>query len=173
MLYAFSRSRFAWALLTLGTGLLLAVALFFQYGQGMAPCVMCVYQRAALAGVMLAACVGWLAPRHGVISNLALLGWLAAAVKGGLLAKEHVGYQFNPSPFTQCSSVAEFPSWLALDAWLPALFHPSGDCADASWIWMGLSMPQWLMWIFTGLAALALWFIVVRIAGKTAVSGQL
>ncbi|WP_417614452.1 disulfide bond formation protein DsbB [Oceanisphaera sp.] len=173
MLYAFSRSRFAWALLTLGSGLLLAVALYFQYGQGMAPCVMCVYQRAALAGVMLAACLGWLAPKHGLISNLALLGWLTAAVKGGLLAKEHVGYQFNPSPFTQCSSVAEFPSWLPLDTWLPGLFHPSGDCSDVSWAWMGLSMPQWLMGIFAGLAVLAMVFILMRITGKQAVSRKL
>lgn len=173
MLYAFSRSRLAWALLTLGCGVLLAIALFFQYGPGMAPCVMCVYQRAALLGVMLSAAVGWLAPRHLVFSNLALLGWLVAAGKGWLLAKEHIDYQFNPSPFVQCSSIAEFPAWLPLDIWLPALFHPSGDCADASWIWMSLSMPQWLMWIFAGLTALAALFIVVRIKGTKAVSGQL
>lgn len=173
MLYAFSRSRMAWALLTLGSSVLLVIALFFQYGQGMAPCVMCVYQRAALLGVMLAAGVGWLAPRHPVLGNLALLGWLLAAGKGWLLAREHVGYQFNPSPFTQCSSIAEFPAWLPLDTWLPAVFYPSGDCADVSWVWMGLSMPQWLMWIFAALTALAALFIVVRIKGAKAVSGQL
>ena len=168
MLYAFSCSRFAWGLLTLGTGLLLVIALFFQYNQGMAPCVMCVYQRAALGGVMLAAALGWLAPRNGLVSTLALFGWLAGAIKGALLAKEHINYQFTPSPFTKCSTIAEFPDWLALDHWWPAVFHPSGDCADASWVWMGLSMPQWLMGIFVMLAALAGLFIVVRVVGRKA-----
>ncbi|WP_243454125.1 disulfide bond formation protein DsbB [Oceanisphaera pacifica] len=170
MLYAFSRSRFAWALLTLGSALLFAIALFFQYGQGMAPCVMCVYQRAALAGIILAGALGWLAPKSALISSVALLGWLASAIKGVLLAKGHINYQFNPSPFTQCSTVAEFPTWLALDRWLPALFYPSGDCADVSWSWMGLSMPQWLLGIFVILAALAGLFILVRFVGRAAPS---
>ncbi|WP_445398533.1 disulfide bond formation protein DsbB [Zobellella sp. An-6] len=164
-MYAFSRSRFAWALLTTGASLLLLTALFFQYVQGYHPCVMCVYQRAALVGVILAGLLGWLAPRHGLLSNLALPGWLAASAKGYLLAEEHVGYQLNPSPFNQCSSFAEFPAWASLDRWLPALFHPTGDCADVDWSWLGWSMPQWLMGIFALLAGLAALFIVVRLAG--------
>jgi protein dithiol:quinone oxidoreductase len=165
MLYAFSRTRFAWGLLTLSATSLLAAALFFQYAQGLHPCVMCVYQRAALTGVILAGLLGWLAPRNGWASNLALAGWLAASLKGFWLAKEHVGYQLNPSPFNQCSSFAEFPGWLALDHWWPTLFHPTGDCADVSWAWLSLSMPQWLMGIFALLAALAVFFIVIRITG--------
>ena len=163
MLLRFSRSRTAWAMLTLGAALLLAIALFFQYALDMAPCVMCVYQRAALAGVMLAGLLGWLSPRCPVLSNLALLGWLAAAINGILLAKEHIHYQFNPSPFAKCTTVAEFPGWLALDRWLPSVFHPSGDCADVSWSWLGYSMPQWLLGIFAVLAALAVLFILVRL----------
>lgn len=163
-LLAFSRSRLAWALLTLGSALILAIALYFQYGLGMVPCVMCVYQRAALVGVMLAGALGWLSPRCPVVSNLALLGWLAAASKGVLLAKEHIHYQFNPSPFAKCTTVAEFPRWLALDSWLSSVFHPSGDCADISWSWLGYSMPQWLLAIFVVLAALAGLFILVRLA---------
>jgi disulfide bond formation protein DsbB len=163
-LYAFSRSRFAWALLTAGAALLLLIALFFQYVQGYHPCVMCVYQRAALVGVILAGLLGWLAPQ-GMPGNLALPGWLAASAKGYLLAEEHVGYQLNPSPFNQCSSFAEFPAWAPLDRWMPALFHPTGDCADVDWSWLGWSMPQWLMGIFALLAGLAAFFIVVRLVG--------
>ena len=165
MLLRFSRSRMAWAILTLGATLLLAIALFFQYALDLSPCVMCVYQRAALVGVILAGLLGWLSPRCPVLSNLALLAWLAAAIKGLLLAKEHIHYQFNPSPFAKCTTVAEFPRYLALDRWLPAVFHPSGDCADVSWSWLGFSMPQWLLGIFVVLAALAVLFMVVRLVG--------
>ncbi|WP_375054890.1 disulfide bond formation protein DsbB [Zobellella sp. DQSA1] len=165
MLYAFSRSRFAWALLTAGSLALLLIALFFQYVKGYHPCVMCVYQRAALTGVIFAGLVGWLMPRHGLFSNLALLGWLAASYQGFRLAEEHVGYQLNPSPFNQCSSFAEFPAWAPLDRWLPALFHPTGDCADVDWSLLGWSMPQWLMGIFAVLAVLAAFFILVRLVG--------
>lgn len=160
----FSRSRLAWAGLTLGASALLASALFFQYGLGMSPCVMCVYQRAALLGVILAGGLGWLAPRCPILGNLALLAWLGSAVKGVLLANEHIHYQFNPSPFTKCTTVAEFPRWLALDSWLPSLFFPSGDCADISWSWLGYSMPQWLLLVFGVLSALAVLFILVRLA---------
>lgn len=160
----FSRARLAWALLTLGSTALLLAALYYQYVEGYAPCVMCVYQRAALGGVILAGLLGWLAPGHAVVSGLALTGWLAASVEGFLLAKEHVGYQLNPSPFHQCSTVAEFPAWLPLDAWWPAVFYPSGDCSSIDWQWLGLSMPQWLMGIFAVLAALAALFIGVRVA---------
>jgi protein dithiol:quinone oxidoreductase len=165
MLYDFSRSRFAWALLTAGSLALLLIALLFQYAKGYHPCVMCVYQRAALIGVIFAGVLGWLMPRHRLFSTLALLGWLAASAKGYLLAEEHVGYQLNPSPFNQCSSFAEFPAWAPLDRWLPALFHPTGDCADVDWSWLGWSMPQWLMGVFAVLAGLAAFFIVVRLAG--------
>ena len=162
-LLQFSRTPVAWALLTLGSGLLLAVALVFQYGFDMAPCVMCVYQRAALVGVMLAGALGWLSPRCPLLSNVALVGWMAAAIKGLLLAKEHIHYQFNPSPFAKCTTVAEFPRWLALDTWLPSLFHPTGDCADISWRWLGYSMPQWLLLVFGLLTALAMVFIGARL----------
>lgn len=165
MLYAFSRSRFAWALLTLGATLLLLIALFFQYVLGYQPCVMCVYQRAALVVVILAGLLGWLAPRSPVLAASAMLIWLAASADGFLLAREHVGYQLNPSPFNQCSSVAEFPAWLPLDNWLPALFFPTGDCADVDWSLLGWSMPQWLMGIFAVLTALAAFFMLVRLLG--------
>lgn len=162
-LQGFSRSRLAWALLTLGSALLLTIALYFQYRLGMSPCVMCVYQRAALVGVMLAGALGWLSPRCPVLSNIALLAWLAAAYKGLLLAKTHIHYQFNPSPFAKCSTVAEFPSWLALDSWLPSVFYPSGDCADISWSWLGYSMPQWLLAVFVLQLGLAIASILVRL----------
>ena len=164
-LQALSHSRLAWASLSLGSAMLLAIALFFQYALDMEPCVMCVYQRAAVGGVMLAGALGWLSPRCPVLNNLALLGWLAAAGKGVLLAQEHIHYQFNPSPFAKCTTVAEFPNWLALDSWLPSVFHPSGDCADVSWSWLGFSMPQWLLGIFIVLAALAVFVILVRLIG--------
>ncbi|PSJ47097.1 disulfide bond formation protein DsbB [Zobellella taiwanensis] len=160
---AFSRTRLAWGLLAAGSTALLLIALFFQYVQGYAPCVMCVYQRAALVGVIAAALLGWLAPAHSMAGPLALLGWLAASIEGYLLAREHVGYQLDPSPFNQCSTFAEFPAWFQLDVWLPALFYPSGDCSQIDWSWLGLSMPQWLMGIFAVLALLAALFLGARL----------
>lgn len=165
MLFSFSRSRTAWALLTLGATLLLVTALFFQYVQGYQPCVMCVYQRAALVGVILAGLLGWLNPAHPWLRSGALLLWLASSVEGLQLAREHVGYQLNPSPFNVCTSFAEFPSWLPLDRWLPWLFNPTGDCASIDWSWLGWSMPQWLIGIFALLAGLAGLFMLVQLQG--------
>ncbi|ART79280.1 disulfide bond formation protein DsbB [Oceanisphaera avium] len=163
VLLNFSRSRTAWAALSLSSAALLGVALYFQYYMQLAPCVMCVYQRAALMGVILAGILGWLSPRSPLLSHLALGAWLASSIQGAVLAYQHHQYQLNPSPFAQCTTVAEFPTWLALDSWLPSVFAPSGDCSAIGWSWMSVSMVQWLLAIFITQALLALFFILVRV----------
>lgn len=55
--------------------------------------------------------------------------------------------QLHPSPFATCDFAARFPTWLPLDKWLPSVFVASGDCAEKSWSFLTLGMPQWLVGI--------------------------
>lgn len=58
-----SRGRGAWLLLALTAFALEMVALWFQHVMLLKPCVLCIYERCALFGVMGAGLVGAIAPK--------------------------------------------------------------------------------------------------------------
>lgn len=123
-------------------------ALFFQHVMGLKPCVMCIYERCALFGVMGAGIVGAIAPKHLLLRWGAIAIWLYSAYKGLMLSIEHTNIQLHPNPFVTCDFAARFPTWLPLDKWLPSVFVASGDCAERSWTFLTWSMPQWMIVIF-------------------------
>ncbi len=47
-----SKQRSAWLVLALSATVLLGLALYFQYQMNLQPCMLCVYARAALTGVI-------------------------------------------------------------------------------------------------------------------------
>ncbi|VGM96308.1 Disulfide oxidoreductase [uncultured Avibacterium sp.] len=143
-----SLNRGGWLLLLISTIALESTALYFQHGMGLAPCVMCIYERVALFGITFSALIGLLYPHALILRLLALLVGLGSAVKGLLLAIKHVDYQLNPAPWNQCSYMAEFPQTLPLDRWLPYVFNPTGSCSEISWSFLGFSMAQWIVVIF-------------------------
>ncbi len=143
-----SMKRTGWFLLLFSALSLEAVALYFQYGMELAPCVMCIYERVALFGIVFAGILGFIAPRMWFFRTLGLLTGLGSAVKGMTLAIKHVDYQINPAPWNQCTYLPEFPSSFPLDKWFPALFHPSGSCSEITWQFLTLSMAQWIVIIF-------------------------
>jgi len=156
-----SRGRGAWLLLALTAFVLEMVALWFQHVMMLKPCVLCIYERCALFGVMGAGLVGAIAPksplRYGAIAI-----WLYSAGKGLQLAWEHTMIQLHPSPFQTCDFAASFPSWLPLDKWLPQVFVATGDCAVRQWEFLTLEMPQWLVGIFAAYLIVALLVLIAQ-----------
>lgn len=142
----FSCQRQSWVLLTLIALLLEITALGFQYLLGQKPCVLCVYQRAALAGVILAGVVGMIAPRTP-LRWLALVGWIVASAKIFSLTWQQTQLQLHPPLFATCDFFPKFPSWLPLNQWLPAVFSPTGTCTDRSLTLLSYSLPEWLLGI--------------------------
>jgi disulfide bond formation protein DsbB len=162
--------RAAWIALA-GTGLLLeASALFFQYGLHLNPCVMCIYIRMAVLGVVAAGLLGAIAPGKPLMQWLGLAAWGAAAAEGVSLSRELIAIQTaDPNSFTAvCSFLPKFPSWLPLHEWFPAFFMPTGSCSDEVWSWLGLSMAEWMLYIFIAyLVALAI-VVIARLVGRPA-----
>ncbi|MBB1426494.1 disulfide bond formation protein DsbB [Shewanella sp. SG44-2] len=144
-LQQFCHNRFSWGLLLLSAIGLELAALFFQYGMDLAPCVMCIYIRVAVLGIILAALIGILQPKVWLLRLVGMAGWAVSAVWGFKLAYELNQMQVNPSPFATCSFYPEFPSFMPLDTWLPAVFSPTGMCSDSPWSWLSVSMAQWMM----------------------------
>ena len=139
------RQRLPWVLLALtGFGLELC-ALFFQYVMELSPCVLCVYERLAMMGIMCAGLLGAIAPRNLLIRTSGFALWFISAGYSLSLAIEHVNIQLNPSPFSTCDFFPNFPSWAPLHEWAPWLFNPTGFCDDISWQFLTYTMPQWLI----------------------------
>ncbi|MCG9730653.1 disulfide bond formation protein DsbB [Shewanella sp. Isolate13] len=159
-LIRFSHSKAAWLILMMSAIALELAALFFQHVMKLDPCVMCIYQRVAVFGLLFAGIIGVVGYRSRIARAIGVVVWGVSAIWGLKLALELVDMQMNPSPFATCSYLPEFPSWLQLHEWLPSLFMPTGMCTDIPWEFMGVTMGQWMIVAFSGyLLALAIFFI--------------
>ncbi|MDR2224488.1 MULTISPECIES: disulfide bond formation protein DsbB [Providencia] len=156
-----SQGRGAWLLMAFTAFMLECAALYFQHVMKLQPCVMCIYERVALLGVMFAGLIGAIAPRNVIIRWVAIVVWIYAAWRGLDLAWEHTMLQLYPSPFASCDFFVNFPDWLPLQEWVPAMFEATGDCSVRQWAFLGLDMPQWLIGIF---AAYILVAVIVLIS---------
>ena len=161
----FSQQRLSWGLLALSALGVELCALYFQHVQGLVPCVMCVYERLAILGIFAAGLVGTAAPQLFFVRLTAFALWGISAIWGVLLAIEHVNYQLNPSIFSTCDFLPNFPRLLPLHEWLPWLFYPSGDCGEIVWQFMGYSMPQWLIVSFAIYSILFAIFFILNFTG--------
>lgn len=160
-----SKQRWSWLLLAASALSLELCALYFQHVMLLEPCVMCVYERLSMLGILLAGLLGAIAPGFILLRLSAFLLWAVSAVWGLLLAIQHTDYQLNPSPFATCDFFPNFPTWAPLHEWFPWLFNPTGDCSKIVWQFFGYSMPQWLIVSFS---VYILLFIIVAV---TALSG--
>ena len=148
-MYFILRLRLFW-LFILGSALgLEAAALFFQYVMKLDPCVLCVYERLAVAGIALAGLIGLVNPDGRAWRSVGYLLWAVSAIWGLSLAMKHTGIQLGASDLN-CEFFANFPDWFKLDEWLPAVFNPTGYCSDILWQFLGFSMPQWMLVVYSG-----------------------
>lgn len=157
--------RWPWLLLGTSALLLELVALYFQYGMGLEPCVMCIYQRTAMLGVAVAGYIGSIVPKQLLVRLVAYTAWFVSAIWGYLIAYEHVQMQ-NPDNFLlamSCDVYPNFPSWFAIHEWFPAIFEARGTCDSIDWQFLGLSMPSWMVVCFAVYSVLAFAMLSIRV----------
>jgi len=163
--YSYSQTRKAWLLLATSACMLAIIALYFQHGMGLRPCVLCIYERIAIFAILAAGLIAAMAPKS-TFRLVALILWLYSSWEGLKLTFEHTRLQLYPSPFDSCDFVVNFPSWLPLNRWLPTVFEAYGDCSQKQWSFLNIEMPVWLLIIFIayflvgiiGLLSQFLWF---------------
>ncbi|MGB3727075.1 MAG: disulfide bond formation protein DsbB [Glaciecola sp.] len=153
----FSQQKMAWLLLFVSAAGLLSAALYFQHVMDLQPCVKCIYQRTAVIGVMFAALIP-LIVNNTYTRSVGFVLWAYSAYKGLLAAREHLEVIFAENPFFAiCDIVPNFPSFMPLHEWFPAIFAARGECNDNSWQFAGMGMASWLEIIFIAyLAVLAI-----------------
>lgn len=131
-----------------------AAALYFQYGMKLDPCVLCIYQRVAVFGLVVGGLIGAIAPRLIVLRLAGYAGILASAVPGLRFAFQQIAVLRGET--FDCSFMPDFPPWLPLHEWLPSVFQPTGMCGELDWYFLGFTMPEVMVGVFAAyLLALA------------------
>lgn len=128
---------------------LLGFALYAQFHLRLDPCPLCIFQRigiAALGVIFFVAAVH--APRRWGSRIYALLLALAAVATIGVAARQtylqHLPLDEVPSCGAPLSVMLKF---LPLTAVIRKVLTGSGECGVVHWVFLGLSMPEWvLLW---------------------------
>ncbi len=136
----------------------MAFALYLEHVQNLAPCPLCVFQRVfvILAGIVFL--IAFIHHSKSVMHYLYALLSLTAAVGGLIVAGRHTWLQhLPPDEVPSCGPGLDY----LLDAFplqevLKTVFSGSGECANISWTFLYLTLPEWVLVLFAGLAAMAI-----------------
>lgn len=140
--------------------------LFLQNYKGLAPCPLCVFQRIGLMVMGVFALIAAIGnPKTKAIQLLLWLGSMAGILWSAGVAARHVWLQhLPPDQVPSCGP--------GLDYWLETLpmkqvmnqvLSGSGECAEISWRFLGLSIPEQALILFSALILvnlLVLWRII-------------
>lgn len=158
----YSRNRMAWVFLLLISLCFELTALYFQYINNIKPCVLCIYQRTALLGIILAAIIGLITPQNVFFRLIAILLWIYCGVKGFFIAYEQALLQFDPGIFHFCPLQPDFPGWLPLHRLVPFFFNSYGNCSQKVWQFLTLEMSQWMLLIFAFYSIIGLVVLIAQ-----------
>jgi disulfide bond formation protein DsbB len=141
---------------------LLAFAYYLQYVEYQDPCPLCLLQRAAFFALMLVFLAGALhgPGRAGAAAYSAAAFVIAAA--GTAVALRHVWLQNLPKhQVPECGPGLEYLlQKFPLSQALQKIFAGSGECAEAGWRFLGLTIAGWsLLW----LVALGLFALLIAV----------
>jgi disulfide bond formation protein DsbB len=129
---------------------LLGYAYYLQYVELQNPCPLCMVQRAAFYGVAVVFLLGALhGPRRRGIIVYAVLAFVIAAL-GAAVAARHVWLQNLPSHLVPvCGPGLEYMlKRFALADVVGKVLTGSGECAEAGWKFLGLTIAGWsLAWL--------------------------
>lgn len=140
---------------------LIGVGLLLQHVVGLDPCPLCIFQRMAYFAVALFALLAaWLSPRAASRGFGVLV--LAAALGGAGIAGRHVWLQMNPQSMSCGPGLQTMLELFPLTDVLPKVFRGSGDCAEASWTLLGLTIADWSLIWFVILSAATLFILLAR-----------
>jgi disulfide bond formation protein DsbB len=138
-------------------GLIAYAILWLQLVDELEPCPLCIFQRVAFAvlGVVFLAAAIFPAGHIGA-RVYAVLVALSAAV-GAAIAGRHVWLQnLPPDQVPECGpGLGYMFEAFPLAETLKMVLTGSGECAELSWSFLGLSIPAWAL----------VWFVLLGVAG--------
>lgn len=136
---------------------LLGYGYYLQFFQGQEPCPLCIFQRLAYFSVAIIAFAGLVhAPEKIGIRVYSGLITVASMIGAGIAAYQ-VWLQHLPADkVPECGPGLDYMlEVFSFTETLKMVFTGSGECAEVDWTFLSLSIAEWSLLCFTGLAALA------------------
>lgn len=133
-------------------------ALWLQYGVGLEPCPLCIFQRVAMitTGVIFLV-AGLHNPRRVGRCIYAALAGLAALAGAGVAIRHLWLQQLPPGQVPACGPGLNYMlEVFPLQDVIAMVLSGSGSCAEVHWRLLGLSLPGWSLIAFVLLVLLAL-----------------
>src|SRR6185312_114677 len=146
----------------LGCAALISYAFYLQLVENLLPCPLCVVQRIAYWLTGLTALTGFF---HipGTTGRRIYAGLMTVfAFAGGLVALRQAWLVRYPEA-CECgiSPEEEFLNALPLARWWPGMFEANGDCADVTWKFASLTLPDWSAIFFMILVGLSIYVLLI------------
>ena len=139
---------------------LLGFGYYLQFFQGLEPCPLCIFQRVAFISLGAIFLVAGL-HNPGQIGARLYAGLITlAGLTGSGISSWHLYIQnLPPDQVPECGPGLDY----MLEAFdfsqtLKMVFTGSGECAEISWAFLGLSMPGWALICFLGLGLIGLFW---------------
>lgn len=143
---------------------LLGAAYYFEYALYLEPCPLCIVQRIATLMVGIGCLWAFLGRNTQWPLRLGLLFTSASSVFGAWVANHHVTIQNLPADEVPvCGPGLEYMiETLPPSELITTILKGDGSCADVSWLFLGLTMPQWMLVVFLGFLVVSV-IAVVRV----------
>ncbi len=138
---------------------LLGFGLYLQHVEGLEPCPLCVFQRVAFIALGLVFVIAALhGPRKTGAVVYAVSGGLIAATGAGI-AMRHIWLQnLPPDQVPACGpGLSYMLEQYAVTRMLEKVLSGSGECAEAGWRFLGLTIPGWSLLWFVLLGIMLVW----------------
>lgn len=155
--------RAIFLLIFLGCASLVSYALYLQLEKNLLPCPLCVIQRVAY---WLAGLIALLAFLHspGELGRRVYSCMIAIfAFAGAVVALRQAWLVRYPEAF-ECgiSPEEKLLNALPIARWWPGMFEANGDCADATWKFALLTLPDWSAIFFIIFGSLAVYIFFTK-----------
>jgi len=137
---------------------LLVAAYYFELYMGLDPCPLCMVSRAVvilLGGSFLLAAIH--NPKN-VVRKIYHIVFSLISLLGILVSGRHIYLQSLPADeVPSCGPGLEYMlDTLPLSDVLKEVLHGSGECAEVGWQFLSLSMPEWLLIVYSGFLVLSI-----------------
>jgi disulfide bond formation protein DsbB len=139
-------------------------AMYLQYYQHLEPCPLCITQRLFITLTGITGLIAW-------IHNPLIIGrkrYALAGVLFGVLGASFSGrqvwlQQLPPDQVPSCGPSFQYMlETFPLSETLEIMLTGDGNCAEVNWTLLGMSIPTWVLAMFTGLIIANLYIALSR-----------
>ncbi len=154
--------RLPFAAIALVSAALLGYGYYLQFVGGLEPCPMCIFQRLCYAAVLLVALVATIhgAGRTGQRCYSLLIAF-AALVGAGIAGRQTWLQHLPADQVPECGPGLDFMLELyPLADVIKKALRGTGECAKVDWTFLGLSIAEWSLFCFIGIALFTIGYAV-------------